>query len=168
MTRAFVAIGTNVGDRQANVDAALSGLARLRDSRVRRASRLYESEPLGPAGQDAYYNLVAEIETDLGPRDLLDGCKAVERDMGRVKTVRWGPRVIDLDILLFGDASVDEPGLRVPHPEMLNRSFVLVPLAELAPDAEIAGARVRDHAARFDGRDLRPVGPVEPPGDETT
>lgn len=100
---------------------------------------MWETAPVGGPPQDHYLNAVAVIQTVLGPRPLLDRCLDIERSVGRVQRERWGPRLIDLDILLYSDAVIDAPGLRVPHPRMTERRFVLAPLAEVWPGAEIPG-----------------------------
>ena len=135
MTRAWIALGSNVGDRRANLERALAGLARTPSTRVVRSSSWIETDPVGgPAGQGPYLNGVAELETELGPRELLERLLALEREAGRVRTVEGAPRTLDLDLLLHGESRIDEPGLIVPHPRMEQRIFVLAPLAELAPD----------------------------------
>jgi 2-amino-4-hydroxy-6-hydroxymethyldihydropteridine diphosphokinase len=128
--RAFVALGSNLGDRWANLRA---GLAELPD--VVAASPVYETEPVGgPPGQGHYLNMVAELFTAATPLELLVAAQRAEVAAGRVRTVRWGPRSLDVDILLVGDLTVDVPALQVPHPRMWQRGFVLVPLADLAPE----------------------------------
>src|SRR5688572_16504734 len=135
MTRAWIALGSNVGDRRAHLERALAGLARTPSTRVVRSSSWIETDPVGgPAGQGPYLNGVAELETELGPRELLERLLALEREAGRVRTVEGAPRTLDLDLLLHGESRIDEPGLIVPHPRMEQRIFVLAPLAELAPD----------------------------------
>lgn len=106
---------------------------------VVRASSLYETAPVGRTDQPDFLNAVALLRTSLPPRDLLDALLHVENRMGRVRTLRWGPRVIDLDLLLYGDAQVETPGLTIPHPRLRERAFVLVPLAEIAPDLRLPG-----------------------------
>jgi 2-amino-4-hydroxy-6-hydroxymethyldihydropteridine diphosphokinase len=128
--RAFVALGSNLGDRWAHLDA---GLAALPD--VVAVSRVYETEPVGgPGGQAPYLNAVAELRTARSARELLVAAHAAEAAEGRVRAERWGPRTLDVDVLLVGDEVVDEPDLTVPHPRMWDRGFVLVPLADVAPD----------------------------------
>ncbi|MCI0777679.1 MAG: 2-amino-4-hydroxy-6-hydroxymethyldihydropteridine diphosphokinase [Chloroflexi bacterium] len=131
-TTVYLALGSNLGDRRQNLIAALDGLAP--DVRVEAVSSLYETDPVGPPDQQDYYNAVCRARTSLQPRELLAVVKQVERDVGRTEGPRWGPRLIDIDILLCGDVIVDEPELHVPHREMAKRAFVLVPLAELAAD----------------------------------
>ena len=134
MTVAYVGLGANLGDRE----AALRRAAELIGAR--RLSSIRETEPWGYADQPWFLNAVAELETALEPRALLDRLLAVERELGRDRSgPRWGPRTIDLDLLLYGDRVVDEPGLAVPHPRLRERAFVLEPLAELAPSLEIPG-----------------------------
>jgi 2-amino-4-hydroxy-6-hydroxymethyldihydropteridine diphosphokinase len=134
MTRAWIALGSNLGDRRGRLDGALAELAATRGIRVLRSSTWLETEPVGgPAGQGPYLNGVAELEVELGARELLERLLEIERGAGRERAVANGPRTLDLDLLLHGDARIDEPGLVVPHPRMEERAFVLEPLAELAP-----------------------------------
>jgi 2-amino-4-hydroxy-6-hydroxymethyldihydropteridine diphosphokinase len=135
---AHIALGSNLGDRAANLRDALDRLDGAPGIGVVRASEPIETEPVGPTGQGRYLNAAAELSTTLTPRALLAALLAVEREMGRDRSasaVRWGPRTIDLDLLLLGDARIDEPGLSVPHPRMHERHFVLAPLAAIAPHA---------------------------------
>lgn len=138
--RAFLALGTNLGDRLSNLQDAVGRLAAVPGVRVLRSSRVYETDPVGPP-QPEYLNAVIEVETELSARDLLTACLEVERSMGRTRGERWGPRVIDLDVLSVGDAEVDEPGLTVPHARMHERGFVLIPLLELDADPHLPGGR---------------------------
>lgn len=141
-TRAFLALGSNLGDRAAALRGAIEGL-HARGILVLRSSAVYETDPIGPP-QPAYLNAVIEVETDLDARALLERCLAVEADLGRERTERWGPRTIDIDLLTFGSQVVDEPGLVVPHPRMYERAFVLVPLGDLtgeAPEVDASGVR---------------------------
>jgi len=135
MARTFIGIGSNLGDRAATIAAAVERLARLPATTVVKVSALIETDPVGYTEQDRFLNGAAELETGLGPAELLDELKRIEQELGRRTTVRWGPRTIDLDLVLYGDRIVDEPGLQVPHPRMAERAFVLAPLAEIAPDA---------------------------------
>ena len=138
--RAFLGLGSNLGDRVAHLKAAVASLPDLVAT-----SSVYETAPVGgPADQGPYLNLVAELHTARTPRELLEVCHALERDAGRVREVRWGPRTLDVDVLLVEGIDVDEPDLQVPHPRMAERRFVLAPLADLAPDlvtpAQLAAA----------------------------
>lgn len=135
MDVAYIGLGANLGDRETTIRQALAALGSAPGVRVTRVSSLRETEPWGVAEQPTFLNGVAELETDLGPRGLLETLLGVERSLGRVRDGgRWGPRVIDLDLLVHGDEAIDEPGLEVPHPYLSQRRFVLEPLAELAPD----------------------------------
>lgn len=131
--KAFIGLGSNLGEREAQIRMALDDLARLPGSRLVRASSLYDSEPVGDVDQPNYLNAAVEFETELTARQLLWNLMLIERRLGRTRTRRWGPRTIDLDLLLYGPLVVDEPDLQVPHPELLRRSFVLVPLIEIDP-----------------------------------
>ncbi len=117
---------------------------------VVRVSSLYRTPPWGRTDQPDFLNAVAEIRTEFSPRDLLDLCLATERKLKRVRAERWGPRLIDMDILLFGDATIEEQGLHVPHPRMLERAFVMVPLAEIAPGLALVGTTAAEHAAALE------------------
>ena len=133
--KVYLGIGSNLGNREENIRRALSILDEMDGITVRTVSSCYETEPVGPVtGQDDFYNVAAEIETTLGPRDLLVCANSVEQRLGRVREERWGPRTIDIDILLWEDMVVDEDELTIPHPEMERRAFVLTPLAEIAPE----------------------------------
>lgn len=132
--RVYIGIGSNLGDKQENIKKALDLLkANGRLSGVI-AAPLYKTDPVGCADQDWFLNTVACFTTDMSPHDLLGVLMSMEKEMGRVRTVRWGPRVIDLDILLYGDLKIDFPDLQVPHPRLEERAFVMVPLADLSPD----------------------------------
>jgi 2-amino-4-hydroxy-6-hydroxymethyldihydropteridine diphosphokinase len=128
--RAFVGLGSNLGDRAAHLRTAVAGLPDLVA-----VSPVYETEPVGgPPGQGPYLNLVAELDTPLAPRQLLALARRLEEAADRVRTVRWGPRTLDVDVLLVGDLVVDEEDLVVPHPRMWERAFVVAPLGDLAPE----------------------------------
>ena len=131
MPRAAIGIGSNVGDATANVRGAFELLAAIGTLVAR--SALYRSEPWGVLEQPPFVNAAVLLDTDLSPRALLDALKRIERAAGRVATYRWGPRVLDLDILTYGDDRIDEPDLTVPHPRLHERAFALVPLAEIDP-----------------------------------
>jgi 2-amino-4-hydroxy-6-hydroxymethyldihydropteridine diphosphokinase len=137
--RAYVALGSNVGDREANMKRAVEELGRREGVRVAEVSSFLETDPVGgPEGQGRYLNAAVALETTLAPKELLAACMEVERALGRTRgpdDARWGPRRMDVDILLYGDEIVHEADLRIPHPRMHERMFVLAPLAEIAPDA---------------------------------
>ena len=143
MSRVAIGLGSNQGDRAANLAAGRNSLA-ARGVIWRAVSQVYETEPVLPdtslpTEQGAYLNQVAVGETELSPQALLEVCLGVEQQQGRVRTVRWGPRTLDLDVLLYDDRQIEEPGLIVPHPEMTRRAFVLIPLAEATPDWPVPG-----------------------------
>lgn len=156
MIVAYVSIGANLGDRAAQLEFALRSLGELPTTRVAALSPIFETDPIGPPPQGMYLNAVVRLETELTPRALLDALLAIERAAGRERSVRNAARVLDLDLLLYGDRILDEPGLRVPHPRLAERAFILEPLAALAPElvhpqlaesiASLA-ARVRDPGA---------------------
>lgn len=135
-SRALIGLGSNLGDRRATLDGAIAALDATPGVRVRRVSAFHETEPVGgPPGQGAYLNAAAALETTLDPLELLHVLQAIEARFGRVRTVRWGERTLDLDLLLFDDRIIQTPTLSVPHPRLAERRFVLEPLAEIAPRA---------------------------------
>ncbi|TKT76871.1 2-amino-4-hydroxy-6-hydroxymethyldihydropteridine diphosphokinase [Aquamicrobium sp. LC103] len=149
-TSAFLGLGGNIGDPATAMAAALSAIDKSPDARVARVSPLYRTPPWGKTDQPDFLNAVAELRTTLSARELLELCLDTERVLKRVRNERWGPRVIDMDILVFGKEIIDEPGLQIPHPRMLDRAFVLAPLADVAPDLEIEGRTVSEHLAALD------------------
>ncbi|MBI4261160.1 MAG: 2-amino-4-hydroxy-6-hydroxymethyldihydropteridine diphosphokinase [Actinobacteria bacterium] len=159
--RAFVGLGSNLGDRLATLQRAVDLLGRRPGIRVVRSSRVYETAPVGGPPQPPFLNAVVELETLLGPRELLEACLGVERALGRVRGERWGPRTVDLDLLTYGREEVDEEGLVVPHPRMHERGFVLVPLLELDADPPLPGGR-RVGSLRLSPGVLGEVEPVAP------
>lgn len=142
--RAFVGLGGNLGDPAATLHEAIRELDSLPSTRLLRASRLYRSTAWGVEDQPDFINAVALLETGLDARALLDNLLQVERSHGRDRDAetRWGPRTLDLDLLLYGDAVIEEPGLRVPHPHLHERAFVLLPLCEIAPETSVPGRGV--------------------------
>jgi 2-amino-4-hydroxy-6-hydroxymethyldihydropteridine diphosphokinase len=135
MPTAYIGIGSNLGDRATNVAAAVGRMRQLPGTRVVAVSSLVETEPVGDAEQGWFLNAAATLETTLEPLDLLRRLQDIEQALGRVRLGKWGPRVIDLDLLMYDAEQIDEPELQVPHPLMPVRPFVLGPLAEIAPDA---------------------------------
>lgn len=142
----FIALGANLDDPYRQIEVAMGELATLPDSRLIARSGLYASKPAGYVDQPDYVNAVAEIETGLAPRDLLDRLLEIERHHGRQREFRNSPRTLDLDILLYDQLQMDEAGLHLPHPRMHERAFVLQPLAEIAPNAIIPGRGDVNHA----------------------
>ena len=149
----FLGLGTNIGDRKANLAQALTSLNDRPDLTILRTSRIYETEPWGLVDQPKFLNMVAEIETSIPPRELLERLKKLETDMGRKTGPRFGPRLIDIDILLLEDQVVDEPELLIPHARLHERAFVLVPLAEIAPGSihPVLGSTIADLAEQVVG-----------------
>ena len=155
--RAYVGVGTNLGDRWAHLALAARALSAAPRVALLRASRVLDTAPLGPP-QPRFLNAALELETGLTPRQLLSLLQGIEREALRRPAVRWGPRSLDLDLLLFGDLVLAEPGLHVPHPRLAERRFVLQPLAELCPDRLVPGrgravAALLAEAPPWDGRD---------------
>ncbi len=152
MTRAHVGLGANLGEREETLHRALEIVAQTAGVEVVAVSSFRETAPVGYLDQPRFVNAAAELETSLSPRDLLDALLAVELDLGRTREgARFGPRAVDLDLLLYGDAQLDEPGLTVPHPRLHERRFALEPLAELDPELVVPGrGRVVDLLAELD------------------
>jgi len=155
--RAYIGIGSNLSDPVAQVTSAFDALARLPRSRLVARSHLYRSAPWGVAAQPDFVNAAAAVETGLSPSELLRALLEIERARGRERGAdRWGPRVLDLDLLVHGERIVDEPGVRVPHPHLHERAFALVPLADVAPDLEIPGrGAIRDLLAAIGANPCR-------------
>ena len=150
--KAAVALGSNLGDPEARVRSGFDALASLPRTRLLARSGLHRTAPVGYADQPDFINACALLDTELGARELLDALLAVEQRHGRVRDVPNGPRTLDLDIVLYGDAVIDEPGLKVPHPRAHERAFVLRPLLEAWPEAAIPGrGSARECLARLDG-----------------
>jgi len=142
MERVYLGLGSNLAEPRRQLEAALAALGALPASRLVAVSAFYASDPLGPPDQPRYVNAVAALDTDLAPLALLDATQAIEQRQGRVrKDERWGPRTLDIDILLFGERLIDEPRLQVPHYHLHARAFVLYPLADLAPELRLPDGR---------------------------
>jgi 2-amino-4-hydroxy-6-hydroxymethyldihydropteridine diphosphokinase len=144
MPKAYLGLGGNIGERKGNIKEALHLLEGRGTVKVLRCSSYYETAPVGYEEQEWFLNVVAEIETELAPMELLLLCNEVEQLLKRVRLIRWGPRTIDIDILLYEDFESQEEKLTVPHPRMHERAFVMVPLSELAPELKIKGLGVRE------------------------
>jgi 2-amino-4-hydroxy-6-hydroxymethyldihydropteridine diphosphokinase len=158
MPTAYLGLGSNIGDRLATLQRAADLLEAEDGVTVVASSRVWETDPVGGPPQPDFLNVVLRVETSLSPRELLDAAHRVEQALGRVRDVRWGPRTIDVDIELFDDERVDDPDLTIPHPRLLERAFVVLPLLELEPDPVLPdGTRVLD--ARPGGDGARPVAP---------
>ncbi|AMX01884.1 2-amino-4-hydroxy-6-hydroxymethyldihydropteridine diphosphokinase [Microbulbifer thermotolerans] len=137
MERVFIGLGSNLAEPIQQLRHALASIAKIPQTELLRCSSFYRSAPVGPGDQPDYINAVAELETELAALQLLEQLQRIENAQGRERTVRWGARTLDLDILLFGPQRIDEPRLQVPHPRMAERNFVLLPLAELEPDLQL-------------------------------
>jgi 2-amino-4-hydroxy-6-hydroxymethyldihydropteridine diphosphokinase len=135
--RAYLGLGSNLGDRLANLQAAIDGLLATPGVSVVAVSRVYETDPIGPE-QPEYLNAVVALDTDLSARRILEVGQRLEQEAHRERRERWGPRTLDVDVLLVGDEQIDEPDLEVPHPRLHERKFVRVPLADVAPDVEVS------------------------------
>ncbi|RVA09562.1 2-amino-4-hydroxy-6-hydroxymethyldihydropteridine diphosphokinase [Mesorhizobium sp. M7A.F.Ca.US.002.01.1.1] len=146
----YLSLGGNLGDPAKSMSAALRMLDADADTRVTGVSSLYRTPPWGKLDQPDFLNAAAQISTVLAPRALLDLCLDAERKLKRVREERWGPRLIDIDILVFGDRVIHETGLEVPHPRMLERAFVLAPLAEIAPGLVVSGRSITDRLVAVD------------------
>ena len=149
MTAAYIALGSNLGDRRRHLDAAVAAVRALPGVGAVRMSGVYETDPVGPQDQGRFLNAAAAVTTTLSARALLDGLLEIEGRLGRpprAEREHWGPREIDLDLLLYGDEVIDEPGLTVPHPRLAERDFVLLPLCDLASDVvhPVSGRTVRE------------------------
>lgn len=153
---ALIGLGSNIGDKAANIAHAIALLTEKGDIRLVAQSRLYRTAPWGVTDQDWFVNACIAVATDLSPRDLLARCLSVENDMKRVRKERWGPRVIDVDVLTYRDAIMDDPDLTLPHPRITERAFVLVPLMDIAPDVEVAGEAPAHWLARLDASEVVP------------
>ncbi len=141
---ALIGIGSNVGDKAGNIRRAVALLCADGAVRLVRFSRLYRSEPWGILDQDWFVNGAAAVATEVPPHELLRRCLAVEDEMGRVRSVKWGPRLVDVDVLTYRGETIDSPDLKVPHPFIEQRSFVVLPMMDLAPDEVVRGRRVRE------------------------
>lgn len=156
-TRAFLALGSNIGDKAANLRAAAKAIAVLPGTTVVAASSVYRTPPWGKTDQDWFANAAIAVETTLAPLALLEACLAIEIQLGRIRRERWGPRVIDIDVLMHGEARLTSERLTLPHPAMAERAFVLVPLREIAPDVVIAGHPIGVVIAGLDSAGIEPM-----------
>ncbi len=151
----LVALGSNLGDKTANIDRAITLLTETGDVRLIARSRNYATEPWGKTDQDWFVNAAIAVATELAPRELLARCKEIERRMGRVASEKWGPRIIDLDLLVYRGVDMADEVLVLPHPHIGARAFVLAPLMDLAPDLVIRGKSVRALYGAVDATGVR-------------
>ncbi|MFO7818877.1 MAG: 2-amino-4-hydroxy-6-hydroxymethyldihydropteridine diphosphokinase [Halanaerobacter sp.] len=145
MHKAYLGLGTNLGEREENLRRAVKLLNASSRLEIIKVSSLYETEPWGYEEQNDFLNLCLTLETSLSPHQLLEKCQTVEEKLGRKRKERWGPRVIDVDILLYDDLELEDSDLIVPHPRMQERAFVLIPLQELEPDLMVQGNSIADY-----------------------
>jgi 2-amino-4-hydroxy-6-hydroxymethyldihydropteridine diphosphokinase len=152
-TIAYIGLGANLGDKEEQLRQAVKRLHGEAGIRVERCSNIYETDPVGVTDQPPFLNMVARIRTILKPEPLLDACARIERSLGRVRDVRWGPRTIDLDVLLYGDEAAELPRLTIPHPRMFERLFVLIPLLEVLDEDASAAVSSREALETLDGKE---------------
>jgi 2-amino-4-hydroxy-6-hydroxymethyldihydropteridine diphosphokinase len=157
----YLGLGSNLGDRRQHLAEAVRRLHAGPALQVVKISPVYESGPVGMTAQPDFLNLVVQVATTHAPHELLAECLRIETDLGRARGERWGPRMIDIDLLLYGDRRLNEESLTLPHPRMRERSFVLVPLAEIAPGLKLDGKTVSELAAALGEAGLRKLGPLD-------
>ncbi|HHY22839.1 MAG TPA: 2-amino-4-hydroxy-6-hydroxymethyldihydropteridine diphosphokinase [Clostridiaceae bacterium] len=138
-SKVYIALGSNMGNRYENLKKAIKAISALDNTKLIKSSNIYETEPVGYLAQDKFLNMVILVETNLNPLMLLRKLQEIENMLQRKRLIRWGPRTIDLDILLYDKLTINLPELQIPHPEMLKRAFVLIPLKDIEPDMEIYG-----------------------------
>jgi 2-amino-4-hydroxy-6-hydroxymethyldihydropteridine diphosphokinase len=158
---AYLGLGSNLGDRRQHLAEAVRRLYAGPALQVVKVSSVYESSPVGVTTQPDFLNLAAQVTTTHTPKELLAECLRIETELGRVRRERWGPRTIDIDLLLYGDVRIDDESLTVPHSRMRERSFVLTPLAEIAPGLKLAGKTIGELAAALGEAGLRKLGPLD-------
>jgi 2-amino-4-hydroxy-6-hydroxymethyldihydropteridine diphosphokinase len=158
---AYLGLGSNLGDRRQHLAEAVRRLHAGPALQVVKISSVYESSPVGVTAQPDFLNLVAQVATTHAPRELLAEGLCIETDLGRERRERWGPRTIDIDLLLYGDVRIHDESLTVPHPRMRERSFVLAPLAEIAPGIKLDGKTISELAAALGEAGLRKLGPLD-------
>ncbi|MCI7676604.1 MAG: 2-amino-4-hydroxy-6-hydroxymethyldihydropteridine diphosphokinase [Streptococcus orisratti] len=150
MTRVYLSLGSNIGDRRDYLNRAITALSKLPKTQLIEVSSLYETPAWGLTDQDDFFNLCCELETQLKSQELLGHCQRIEKELDRVRNQHWGPRTLDIDILLFGEEVIDTEVLKIPHPYMTQRAFVLVPLLELDPDLRVKGEKLSEKLLQLD------------------
>lgn len=155
MTKVFLGLGSNIGDKKAYLESALNKLNQLPKTQVTSVSPFYETVAWGKTDQDDFFNLCCELETSLPAQELLVNCQQIEKDLDRVRHEHWGPRTLDIDILLYGDDHINEENLKVPHPYMTERAFVLVPLHDIAPSLDICGKSITSYLKKLNLEEVR-------------
>ena len=161
MNKAYLGLGSNMGDKKRYLYDAIQILNHHEQIMITTLSSLYETVPWGYVDQDIFMNLVVEIETTLAPIELLDVCQQIENELGRVREFKWGPRVIDVDILIYNDEAIECERLIVPHPYMTERDFVMIPLAEICPQLVVKEKKVQDWAQNFNQEALKIISSKE-------
>lgn len=157
MTKVYLSLGSNIGKRKFYLEEAIRLLNGLPNVNVTKVSPYYETPAWGNTDQNDFLNLCCELETNLQAQDLLNHCQSIEKKLGRVRHEHWGPRTIDIDILLFGDALINEDNLKVPHPYMLERAFVMVPLLDIAPNLSVSGKPISEIIKSLDCSDIQKI-----------
>ncbi|WP_350335638.1 2-amino-4-hydroxy-6-hydroxymethyldihydropteridine diphosphokinase [Coralliovum pocilloporae] len=153
MTTAILGLGSNIGDKIGHLNAALEQLDGLENVSVVAVSRFYQTAPWGYEDQDWFVNACVLVETDRDAEDLLDRCLDIEKQLGRERSIRWGPRIIDIDVLTYGDDVIETDRLQVPHPRILERAFVLVPMRDVMPGLALFSETLDTHLSRLEDRD---------------
>ena len=161
MNKVYLGIGTNIGDRNQYIKDALDAIAHLPGTEVTGVSCLYETEPWGYTEQDSFYNVCAEVETSLSPNGILGACLGIEAALGRVRTFRYAPRVIDIDVLLYNDIHADTEELTVPHPRIQERAFVLVPLKDVLPEMKIGDIDLKSAYEKCDKTGVKSINHIK-------
>jgi len=157
MAEAYLGLGSNLGNKRNNLKSALKMLEDHPQVEVRKVSSFYETEPVGYKEQDRFLNLVVKIDTSLNPFELLQFCQTIEKELKRKRIVRWGPRTIDVDILLYENFISQDPELTIPHPRMHERAFVLVPLEEIEPHLQLGGINISEILKDLNGENIKRV-----------
>ena len=155
MVKAFLSLGSNMGDRLEYLSKAIDKIAKIQGCNILNKSRVYETEPWGYENQEAFLNLCISIETSLSPYELLESLQTIELELDRVRKIHWGPRTIDIDILLFDDIICEDDKLTIPHPRMSERAFVLIPLYDIEKNLIIDGIKLEDLINKIDTRGIK-------------
>ncbi|SHJ97691.1 2-amino-4-hydroxy-6-hydroxymethyldihydropteridine diphosphokinase [Paramaledivibacter caminithermalis] len=157
MNKAYLGLGSNIDDKRKNIDMAVDMLRNSKDIKIINISSYYETEPVGYHDQDWFLNIVVEIDTSLEPYKLLEFCNYIEEKLKRKRIIRWGPRTIDVDILLYEGFDSEDEKLTLPHPRMTERAFVMVPLYEIAPDIKINNIDIKQIIKNLEGEGIRKI-----------
>jgi len=157
MHKVFLSLGSNIGDRLNHLEEAIKMISEIDNIELKSKSSFYETEPVGYLDQDLFMNCVIEIETILQPYEVLDCCMDIEQQLKRKRVIRWGPRTIDVDILIYDDIVMDEERLIIPHPRMTERAFVMVPLSEIFDDGSIGHKSVREYMTTMNIEGIRKI-----------